>query len=104
MIFISTYECNLFVLQTRYSFRYVLVRATSHLSVRLTAMPVTVNEVPSHLCKVLTLIIMKTYLQTGQRHYRMAGRPVVTCYNSAKSPQTSNSVRGGRTGRNGLYN
>ena len=44
------------------------VRATSHLSERLTAKRVTVNEVSSHLCtcKILTLIIVKTYLQTGR--------------------------------------
>ena len=54
-------------------------KATSHLSVRLTAMRVTVNEVSSDLCKILTLIIVKTYLQTGQRRYRIARCPVVTC-------------------------
>ena len=53
------------------------LRATSHLSVRLTAMRVTVNEVSSHLCKILTLITVKTYLQTGRRPYRVAQRPVV---------------------------
>ena len=88
------------------------VRATSHLSVRLTAMHVTVNEVPSHLCKILTLIIVKTYLQAGKRRYRIARSPVVTCYNSAKPPAISKSVRklpkthsfsAGRTSRNGLY-
>ena len=29
-------------------------------------MRVTVNEVSSHLCKMLTLIIVRTYLQTGE--------------------------------------
>ena len=44
----------------------VSIRATSHLSMRLTAMHVTVNEVSSHSCKILTLIVVKTYLQTGR--------------------------------------
>ena len=70
-----------------------VVRATSHLTMRLTAMRMTVHEVSSHLCKILTLIIVKTYLQKGRRHYRIARRPVVTCYNSAKPPKTSKSVR-----------
>ena len=49
------------------------VKATSHSSVRLTAMMrVTVNEVSSHSCKILTPVIVKTYLQAGRRHYRMA--------------------------------
>ena len=91
----------------------VFLRATSHLSVRLTAMRVTVNEVSSHLCKILTLIIVKIYLQTRQRRYRIARHPVVTCYSSEKPPETSKSVRkrpqahsfsAGRTSRNGLYN
>ena len=51
------------------------VKATSHWSARLT-MRVTVSEVSSHLCKILTLIIVKTYLQTGRRRYRIAGLPV----------------------------
>ena len=42
----------------------VNVKATSHLNVSLTALRVTVNEVSSHLCKILTLIIVKIYLQT----------------------------------------
>ena len=63
------------------------------LSVGLTGMHLTVNEVSSHLCKILTLIFVRTYLQTGRRRYRIAGRPVVTYYNSAKPPETSNSVR-----------
>ena len=54
-------------------------------------MRVTLNEVSSHLCKILTLIIVKTYLQTGRRRYRIARRTVVTCYNSAKPPETSKS-------------
>ena len=58
---------------------HILYRTTSHLSVRLTAMLVTVNEVSSHLCKMLTLVIVKIYLQTGRRRYRIAGRPVVAC-------------------------
>ena len=29
-------------------------------------MCVTVHEFSSHLCKILTLIIVKTYLQTGE--------------------------------------
>ena len=68
------------------------LRATSHLSVRLTAMHVTVNEVSSHLCKILTLIMVKTCLQTGQRWYRIARRPVVTCFNSGKGSESSKSV------------
>ena len=40
-------------------------------------MLVTMNEVLSHLCKILTVIIVKTYLQTGWRRYRIARRPVV---------------------------
>ena len=35
-----------------------LIRAISHLSVRLTAMYMTVNEVSSPLCKILALIIV----------------------------------------------
>ena len=87
--------------------------ATSHLSVRVTAMHVTVNEVSSHLCKILTLIIVKTYLQTGPRRYRIARRPIVTYYNSAK-PNTVKSFRKRpkltafvfrwTQNRNGLYN
>ena len=49
-------------------------------------MPVTANEVLSHLCKILTLIIVKTYLQTIRRGYRVAQR--LACYNSAKAPET----------------
>ena len=76
-------------------------------------MRVTLNEVQSHLCKILTLIIVKTYLQTGRRRYRIARCSVVTCYNSAKSPEISKCVRkrrkthsfsAGRTSRNALYN
>ena len=59
----------------------------------ITAMGVTVNEVSSQLCKILTLIIVKTYLQTGRRRHRIARRSVVTCYNSVKPPETSQSVR-----------
>ena len=42
------------------------VRAVSHLSARLTAIYMTVNEVSSHLCKIFALIIAKTYLQIGE--------------------------------------
>ena len=42
------------------------LKATSHLSVSLTAMRMTINEVSSHLCKILTLIIVETYLQTEE--------------------------------------
>ena len=78
----------------------------------LTVMRVTVNEVSSHLCKMLTLIIVKTYMQR-QRHYCIALWSVVTCYNSAKAPETSKSIHkrsethsffAGRTSRNDLYN
>ena len=55
-------------------------------------MRLIVNEVLSHLCKILTLIIVKTYLQTGRRRYRIARRPVVACYNSAKPPESSKSI------------
>ena len=51
--------------QIRYS-SFKDLRATSHLSLRLTVMCVTVNEVSSHLCKILILIIVKTYLQTEE--------------------------------------
>ena len=44
-----------------------LVKAISHLNVSLTAMCVALNEVSSHLCKILTLVIVKIYLQTGAR-------------------------------------
>ena len=90
-----------------------VVRATSHLSLRLTAMHVTVNGVSSHLCKILTPVIIKTYLQALRRPYSIARRPIVTCYNSVKPPETSKSVRkppkthsfsAGRTSRDGLYN
>ena len=37
--------------------------------------------------------MVKTYLQTGRRHYYIARHPVVTCYNSAKPPETSKRVR-----------
>ena len=37
-------------------------------------MRVTVDEVSSHLCKILTLIMVETYLQTGRRRYRIARR------------------------------
>ena len=40
-------------------------------------MSMTVNEVSSHLCKMLTRIIVKTYLQTGQRRYCIAQRSFV---------------------------
>ena len=45
-------------------------------SVRLAAMHVTVNEVSSLLCEILTLIIIKTYLQTEWRRYCITRRPV----------------------------
>ena len=71
------------------------------------------HEVSPHLCKILTLIMVKTYLQKGRRRYRIARRLVVTCYNSTKPPGTSkcvserpkmHSFSAGRTRRNGLYN
>ena len=38
-------------------------------------MRVTLNEVSSHLCKIkITLVTVKTHLQTGQRCYRIARR------------------------------
>ena len=43
------------------------VEATSHVGMRLKAMRVTVNEVSSHLCNILTEIMVRTYLETGQR-------------------------------------
>ena len=52
-------------------------------------MRVAVNEVSSHLCKILMLIIVKTHLKTGRGSYRIARRLVVICYNSAKSSETS---------------
>ena len=55
-------------------------------------MRVTVNEVSSNLCKILTLIIDTKFLQTGRRRYCIAQRPVVTYHNSAKPPETSKSV------------
>ena len=74
-------------------------------------MRVTLNEVSSHLFRILTLIIVKTYLQTGRSLYRIARRAVVTCYNSAKLPETPKNFRkcpkthsfsAGSTTRNGL--
>ena len=70
----------------------IFVGATSHEGVRLTAMRVTVNEISSHLCNILTQIMVRTYLETGQRLRRITRRPVVTCYNSAKPPETSKCV------------
>ena len=76
-------------------------------------MHVTVNEVSSHLCKILTLIMVKTYLQTGQRCYHIARCSVVTCYNSAKALETYKSIckhpkmhlfSAGSTSRSGLSN
>ena len=55
-------------------------------------MRVIVNEVSLHLCKILTLIIVKTYLQTERRLYRIVRRSVVACYNFAKPSETSKSV------------
>ena len=89
------------------------VRATSHLNVRLTVIRVTANDVSSYLCKILTIIMVRTYLQTGPRHYRITQHLVLTCYNSAKPPETSkcalkrpktHSFSAGRTRRNGHYN
>ena len=40
-------------------------------------MRVTVNEVSSHLCKILTSIIVKTYLHTRRRRYRIVRFSVV---------------------------
>ena len=80
------------------------LRATSHLSARLTAMCVTVNEVSSHLCKILTIIMVKTYLQTGRKRCRIARRLVVTCYNSAKPPETSSGGGGGGGGVTSTHN
>ena len=54
-----------------------------------------------------------TYLQTGQRLHCITRRLVVTCYNSAKPPETSECVHkrpkthsfsGGRASSNGIYN
>ena len=45
---------------------YEASRATSHLGTRLTEMRMTVNEVSSHSCRILTPIIIKTYLQIGE--------------------------------------
>ena len=67
----------------------ILLRATSHLSVTLTAMHVTVNEVSSYFCKILTLIMIKTYLQTGRRRYRIARCLVV----KADSHVSGNRIR-----------
>ena len=55
-------------------------------------MRMTFSEVWSHLYKILTLIIVKTYLQTGWRLYCIAQRLLVTCYNSAKPSETSKSA------------
>ena len=63
------------------------------LSVTLTAIRVTVNEVSSHLCKILTLIIVKKYLQTGRRRYRIARLPVV----KADSHVSGNQIQQKRT-------
>ena len=43
-------------------------------------MCVTVSEILSHLCKILTPVIVKTYPQTGRRRYLIARRPVVKGY------------------------
>ena len=69
----------------------IFVRPTSHVGVRLKAMRKTVNDVSSHLCNILTQIMARTYLQTGQRLHRITRCPVVTCYNSVKPPETSNA-------------
>ena len=56
------------------------IRATSYLNVRLTVICVTVNKVSSNCCKIIRLIIVKTYLQTGEAlSHHIARRPVVTC-------------------------
>ena len=67
---------------------YVDVIATSHLSVRLTAMRVTVDGVSINLCKISTLIIVKTYLQTGEvlPHCETSGS---TLQNLLKLPKAS---------------
>ena len=43
------------------------LRATSHVSLRLTEMSMTVNEVSPHLYKILTLTTVKTYLAADRR-------------------------------------
>ena len=74
-------------------------------------MRMTVNKVSSDLWKILPLTIVKTYLQAGRGGYGIARRPVVTCYNSAKPPETSKNFRkrpkpysfsAGHTSSNGL--
>ena len=55
-------------------------------------MRVTVNEVSSHFCNILTQIMVRTYLETRQRLHCITRRPVVTCYNSAEPPETSKCV------------
>ena len=76
-------------------------------------MHVTVNGVSSHLCKIVKLIIVQTYLQTEWKRYRITRRSDVTSYSTAKPPETSTSVIKGpkthsfstpRKSRNGLYN
>ena len=49
--------CESFIATFRIRIRTV-IRATSHLSVRLTSMHMFGNEVSSHLCQILTLIIV----------------------------------------------
>ena len=75
-------------------------------------MCMTVNEVSSLLCKILTLIIVK-HTCRQERRYHIPRRIVETCYNSAKPPenfqnlaevQKTDSISTGRTSRNGLYN
>ena len=64
---------------TRFSsFRIYHQGHLSLISMSLTAMCVTINGVSSHLCKILTPIIVKTYLQTRWRRYRIAPRTVVS--------------------------
>ena len=55
---------------------------TSHLSVRLSAMRVIVNDVSSHLCKILTLLNNGQNISADRKEdetYRIARRPVVIC-------------------------
>ena len=54
-------------------------------------MRVTVNEVSSHLCKMLTQ--SKHICRQDGDATTSHQRPVVTCYNSAKPPETYKSVR-----------
>ena len=53
------------------------VRATSHLSVGLTAMCATVDENSSHLCQILPPSIVK-HICRQEKHNCIARRPVIT--------------------------